>query len=268
MDITSTTKASKIKISSLTYQFDLIWHLVKRDFILQYKRSILGVLWSLLLPLAQFLVLIFIFEKVIPLNIEAYPVFLFSALLPWNWFSNCLGSAGGIFLNNRNLLLRPNFEPSILLIVNILSNLILFLVSLPILFVIMSFLGKSVSVNLIYLPILISIQGLLIFGLGLIIASFNVLYTDVQHIVNVGLMILFFITPVFYGIYDIGEGYQHVYSLNPLAPLIQNYRLILFSGSPPDWTSVLFTGIVSLIACMVGLAIYNRKIHDVIDTMH
>jgi len=268
MGITSTIKDSKIKTFSLTYQSELIWHLVKRDFIIQYKRSFLGVLWSLLIPLAQFLVLTFIFQTVIPLNIEAYPVFLFSALLPWSWFSNCLGSAGGIFLNNRNLLLRPNFEPSLLLIVNTLSNLILFLVSLPILLIIMSFFGKSISINFIYLPLLILIEGIIIFGLGLIIATINVLYSDVQHIVNVGLMILFFVTPVFYGIYDIKEGYRYLYSLNPLAPLIQNYRLIIYNSSPPDWSSILFTGIISLIACIIGLAIYNRKIHDVIDTMH
>ena len=268
MGITSTTKASKIRASSLTYQFDLISHLVKRDFVLQYKRSVLGVLWSLLLPLAQFVVLIFIFQKVIPLNIEAYPAFLFSALLPWSWFSNCLGSAGSIFLSNRNLLARPNFEPSLLLIVSTLSNLILFVVSLPILFIIMTFFGKSISINFIYLPLLILLQGILIFGLGLVVATFNVLYSDVQHIVNVGLMILFFITPIFYGIHDIGEGYRYLYFLNPLAPLIQSYRVIIYNGLPPDWNSILFPGLISVITCMVGLVIYRHKIHDVIDMMH
>jgi len=126
-------------LSYLSYQIQLIWHLVKRDFTLQYKRSVLGVLWSLLLPLGQLLIFIIVFQKVIPLNIEAYPVFLFSALLPWNWFSNCLNSAGGLFLNNRDLVRKPNFEPSILVIVNTLSNLLLFLVALPLLFILMLF---------------------------------------------------------------------------------------------------------------------------------
>jgi ABC-type polysaccharide/polyol phosphate export permease len=124
MNRTSTFKATNM-INSLSCKFDLAWHLVKRDFTLQYKRSVLGILWSVLLPLSQLLVLIFIFQKVIPLNIDAYPVFLFCALLPWSWFSNCINSAGGLFINNRDLIKKPNFEPYILVIVNTLSNLLL-----------------------------------------------------------------------------------------------------------------------------------------------
>src|SRR4030042_3098432 len=106
---------------SLTYRFDLLCHLVWRAFGLRYKRSVLGVFWSLLSPLVQLLVLVFLFGRVIPLNIEAYPAFVFSALLPWVWFSSCLSSSGGLFIHNRDLVRRPNFTPSTLIVVNTLS---------------------------------------------------------------------------------------------------------------------------------------------------
>jgi lipopolysaccharide transport system permease protein len=81
-------------MKSLTYRIDLIRHLVWRDFVLRYKGSVLGVLWYLLPPLAQLLVLVFLFGRVVPLNIEAYPAFVFCGLLPWTWFSTCLNSGG------------------------------------------------------------------------------------------------------------------------------------------------------------------------------
>ena len=81
-------------MNSLAYRLDLILHLVWRDFVLRYKGSVLGVLWYLLPPLTQLLVLVFLFGRVVPLNIEAYPAFVFCGLLPWTWFGTCLGSAG------------------------------------------------------------------------------------------------------------------------------------------------------------------------------
>src|SRR3972149_3463733 len=116
---------------SLTYHVDLIRHLAWRDFTLRYKGSVLGILWSLLPPLIQLGVLVFLFRKVIPLDIEAYPAFVFSGLLPWIWFTACLNAAGGLFIYNRDLVRRPNFKPLTLVAVNTLSNLIHFLMFLP-----------------------------------------------------------------------------------------------------------------------------------------
>src|SRR5262245_44374686 len=96
----------------LAYQVDLMGHLVWRDFSLRYKRSALGVLWSLVSPLSQLLVLVFLFQAVVPLNIDAYPAFVFCALLPWSWFSTGIGSACGLFMVNRDLVRHPNFAPA------------------------------------------------------------------------------------------------------------------------------------------------------------
>ena len=124
-------------INSFIYRLDLIWHLVWRDFTLRYKRSVLGILWSLVFPLSQLLVLVFLFRKVIPLNIESYPAFVFSGLLPWIWFSACLSSAAYLFMNNRDLVRRPNFEPWTLIMVNTLSHLANYLFFLPILVILL-----------------------------------------------------------------------------------------------------------------------------------
>jgi lipopolysaccharide transport system permease protein len=264
MDINSAIKTVRYRLTR-SNQIELIWHLVKREFNIQYKRSILGVLWSLLLPLGQLLVLVLVFQKILPLNIDSYPVFLFSALLPWTWFSNCLSTSGDLFLKNRDLLKKPNFEPSTLVIVNTLSNLLLFLISLPLLFILMFLYEKPFTLALLILPLLIIIQGILMSGLGLIIATLNTFYSDVQQIVGVALLMLFFLTPVFYGYHDIGKNYRFLYSLNPMATLIQNYRLILYSGVAPTLVSMSFAFVSSIIAGVLGYVVYSRQANNLID---
>lgn len=254
-------------MTSLAYNLDLIWHLVKRDFSLRYKRSTLGILWSLVLPLAQLLVLIFIFQIVVPLKIESYPAFLFTALLPWTWFSTCLSSAGGLFDNNRDLIWQPNFKPVNLIIINMLSNFLLFIIALPILFILLVSYERHFTFGLIFLPVLMLIQGILIVGLGLIVATTNVFYRDVGHTVEIALMLLFYMTPVFYRSQSISESYRILYVLNPIAVLVENYRAVLFYGTNPQWGSLLFTSIVSMVACAIGYLIYSRQLHNVMDKL-
>src|ERR1041384_7192223 len=103
------------QISSLKYYLDLVWHLIVRDFSLRYKGSILGVMWVMVTPLMQLITLVFVFKKVLPLNIDSYPAFVLTALLPWTWFSSCLSNSGTLFLANRDLVRRPNFPPVILI---------------------------------------------------------------------------------------------------------------------------------------------------------
>ncbi|MDH4231471.1 MAG: ABC transporter permease [Nitrospirota bacterium] len=255
----------KNSVNISAHHIDLITHLVKRNFILRYKGSSIGVLWSLMLPLCQLLVLVFVFRKVVPLNIEDYPVFVFTALLPWIWFSTCLGSAGSLFIGNRDLIRKPDFSPSTLVIVDTLSNLLPYLLFLPVLFLMLFIYSRSMTLSLLYLPLLIMIQGILTAGLGLIIATLNVFYRDVQHIVSVSLMLLFYITPVFYRSQAIAESYRAVFKLNPIAVLIDSYRAVLFYGRVPEWSSLLLVGIISCAICFTGYFIYKRQLHEIID---
>lgn len=254
-------------MGSLAYNFDLICHLVRRDFSLRYKRSVLGVLWSLMQPLAQLMVLVFLFEKVVPLNIDAYPVFVFSALLPWTWFSACLSSAGGLFVGNRDIVRRPNFIPANLVIINTLSNLITFLLALPILFAMLVLYGKTLTLYLLYLPLLMLLQGIFVAGLGLIIATLNVFYRDVQYVIGVALMLLFYMTPVFYQSQTVSKGYRTLYVLNPIAVLIESYRAIFFYGTAPEWSALLLVGVAGLVVCGMSYLIYRLFLHRVFDTI-
>ncbi|MBE0427350.1 MAG: ABC transporter permease [Nitrospirae bacterium] len=254
-------------LSSLKYYNDLILHLVARDVTLRYKGSVIGILWILMIPLSQLLVFVFLFGKVIPLGIDAYPAFLFSALLPWVWFSTCLNSASGLFIGNRDLMRRPNFPPFILIVVNTLSNLLSYIFFLPILIFILVLYGHYMTPYLLIFPLLILIQSTLIIGLSLIVATMNVFYRDIQQIVTVSAMLLFYLTPVFYRSEAIGEKYHLLYTLNPVAVLIQSYRAIFFYGSPPPWGSLMLSTVLSITVFAIGFFLYNRRLADVFDRL-
>ena len=113
----------------VVYVRDLLHVLVARDMKLRYKRSILGVAWSLLNPLAQALVFSFVFVSVLPLNIPDYPLFLLAGLLAWNWFNSSLMLATGAIVDNRELIRRPGFPAAILPVVTVASDLIHFLIA-------------------------------------------------------------------------------------------------------------------------------------------
>ena len=119
----------------LIYLHDLLFMLVARDMRLRYKRSWLGFGWTLLNPLAQLLVFYFIFNAVLPLNVPHYSSFLFTGILVWNWFQSTLLLATGAIVDHRELIRQPGFPAAILPIATVISNLIHFLLALPILFV-------------------------------------------------------------------------------------------------------------------------------------
>jgi ABC-type polysaccharide/polyol phosphate export permease len=115
------------------------------------------------------------------------------------------------------------------------------------------------------LPVLLLIQSLLITGLSMIVATLNVFYRDVQHIMGVVLTLLFYLTPVFYRSQSVVEQYHILYNLSPISVLIQAYRAIFFYGVMPGWGALVFTTVSGLFLCVVGLLIYLWRQHEIVD---
>ena len=245
---------------------ELIWHLIKRDFQLRHTGSALGVLWSLVVPLAQLGVLTFTFGSLIRVDIANYPAFVYSALLPWTWFSSSLSGAGHLFFTHRDLLRRPAFPPSALIIVNTLAHLITFFLGLPLLLALMSWYGRAVSWNPMTFLLLLIIQGVLTVGLSFMIATLNVFYRDIAQLAGIVLSLGFFLTPIFYRPIVESE-YRTLLGLNPMVPLINGYRAVLFEGTSPDWESLMLTGGISIMVCGLGYLIYKHWLPDVVDAI-
>lgn len=254
-------------LSFITYQLDVILHLGWRNFILRYKGSALGVLWSLVTPLSQLLIFSFIFEKVIRLEIEAYPLFLFTGILPWNWFNSCISSAGWLYISNRDLIQKPNLIPVNLVIADTITNLLTFAILLPILFMLIIIFDRGFPIYIILVPIILFIQAVLIIGLGLIISLANVIYRDIQHLINIFLMILFYLTPIFYSADMADKKYAVMFKVNPIDSLIDSYRAVFFYNKCPELYSLIYPTFFGIGILLVGVFFYKRYLYKIYDLL-
>jgi lipopolysaccharide transport system permease protein len=243
----------------MRYKFDLLRELVLRDVRLRYKRSLLGVFWSLLNPLLQLLVFSLIFGIVLPLDIPNYPLFLFAGLLPWNWFQNSLIEGTGAIVDNRDLIRRPGFDGTILPFVSVTTNLIHFLIALPVLLIFLWWSGAPFNPWVVALPLVIAVQFVVTLSLAYVVASLYVYFRDVRYLLGIALMLGFYLSPVIYDSAAIPQALQPLYHLNPMVTLIESYRsLLLYDRGFPQAGALLVLGIVGLVALWLGLALFRR----------
>lgn len=251
--------------SRLLYIRDLLFTLVGRDMKLRYKRSVLGIAWSLLTPLAQLAVLYLTFDVLLPLNIPNYPAFLFSGLLVWNWFQGSLYQATSAIVDNRDLTKCPGFPAAMLPAVAVASNLIHFLLALPILFVFLLLGGTGLTGAVMALPLVIALQFILTLSLAYFTATFYVTFRDTQHLLSVLLNLLFFLSPIFYSSSAVPTQYETFYQLNPMVHLIEAYRVILLAGKPPNGLHLLVLTFTAAAILAFGYYVFRKASDHFVD---
>jgi lipopolysaccharide transport system permease protein len=234
---------------------------VRRDLKLRYKRSVLGVAWSILNPLAYLLVLQFVFGRLMALGIENYTPFLFTGLLVWGWFSSSLIWATSAVPDHRDLIQQPGFPAMVLVPVRITSDLLHFLIALPILFAFLAAGGIRFTPAIALLPALIALQYALMIGPAYALAALHSRFRDTQYLLGIAMHLLFFLTPIFYDAATLPERYRPLLGLNPLARLIAAYRAVLIDGVVPDWSMVALPAAVAALLLPVGLIVFARSRH-------
>lgn len=254
--------------SSIAQRRDVVLELVLRDLRLRYKRSFLGIAWSLVTPLSQLLVLNFVFTTVLPLAIPHYASFLFVGILVWGWFAGALEQATGSIVDNRELVRQPGFPVAILPIITVAANLIHFLLSLPILAVFLWLRGgATVGPSLVLLPVLISLQFLFILSVAYFVATFHVDFQDTKHLLGVLLTLGFYLTPVFYDIQQAPAQLEVLYALNPMVHMIDAYRDILLRGLWPPLSGLTAVALVSGVLLLLGYALFKRTHYRFVDEL-
>ena len=243
----------------MAHLFDLLRELVDRDMKLLYKRSTLGIAWTLINPLLQLAVFSFVFKTVIPVNVPQFSSFAFSGLLIWTWTQTALFQATALITGNRALIRQPNFPIAILPVVTTTTGLIHFLLALPVLSIFLAIDGIQPNSVLLYMPVLMVIQFFLTVSLAYPLAAINVTFRDTQHTLGVVLQMLFYLTPIFYNLNSIPKEFLPFYQLNPMVPLIEAYRAILLKGTQPDWQSLLTVSLIVAVLLPIGLGIFKRQ---------
>jgi lipopolysaccharide transport system permease protein len=254
-------------MASLTHTRDLLRELVARDIKLRYKRSILGIGWSLLVPLAQLLVLYIVFNNLLPLDIPNYTTFLFAGILPWTWFHSSLLAASGTIIDNREMVRQVGFPVAVLPTIAVTSQLIHFLLSLPILAVFLAFDGYRLSAAILALPVVMSIQFMFTLGLAYIVSTFQVAFRDTQYLLGILLFLFFYLTPVFYDDALVPASARPFYQLNPMVHLLGAYRAIFIRGEAPASLPLLTLSVLSGALLMLGYAVFMRARNQFVEEL-
>ena len=249
------------------YMWDLLRELAVREMKLRYKRSVLGIAWSLLNPLFQMLVFVFLSRRVLSLEIPNYPSFVFTGMLSWNWFQTAVIATTSAITGNRELIRHPGFPVAVLPVVTVTTNLIHFLLALPVPMIFLLAGGGRLTGAILMLPLVIMVQFVLILGLGYLVATVQVTFRDTQYLLGVFFSLLFYLTPVFYDASIVSSRYQTLYRLNPLLHLITAYRAILIQGDLPDPRALLALGVLGGALLWFGHTVFTRASYRFVEEL-
>lgn len=259
MVIRSTSSRRSPLLPKLSYLWDLLRSLVDRDIKLMYKRSVLGIAWTLISPLLQLLVFIFVFQLILKIEIPQYASYVFTGLLVWNWFQNSLFQATGVIISSRPLIRQPGFPISMLPIVVVTTGLIHFVLALPVLVVFLLIDGAQLTPLVLALPLIQVIQFALTITLAYFLAALNVTFRDTQHTLGVLLQFWFYLTPIFYEMTNVPDRFWAIYGLNPMVHLVTCYRQILVWGVQPDWGALAIIAGLTSAALPVGYRVFKHQ---------
>ena len=249
-----------IKRIKETWKFKyLIYNLVARDLKVRYKGSTLGFLWSLLNPILMLAVYTVAFKYVLKLQIPNFHIYLFSALLPWNFLNSTLSMGVVSITENGNLVKKVYFPREILplsiVLVNLFHFFLMFLVLIPALFLFHVIPGFSFF----FLFIIIFFQFLFVLGLTLIVSAYNVYFKDVRHFLEVFLQLWFWGTPIIWSLEHLPQKLRHLANLNPFTPFVTAYRDIILNNRLPDITVIALIIAAGIVFFFLGILIFNRK---------
>jgi lipopolysaccharide transport system permease protein len=242
---------------------ELVLHLVKREIDTTHRMTVLGWAWPLMRQLVQLAVLVFIFGSVLDLGIENFAVFVFSGLLAWNWFSTGVGEATGSLIAHRHLLYQPRLPPTVIPIVSVIVPLVDVLMALPVLLQTEAGIPGTIA----FIPILVVVQLVLMAGIAWLTAAASVFLRDVPNIVAVGLNVLFYLTPIFYGLKVIPDQYVGLLKLNPLATIVSSYRAILLGEPLPGTFAIVYTLLVAAALAVLGCLLFVRLQNRFVDNL-
>jgi ABC-type polysaccharide/polyol phosphate export permease len=237
---------------------DLLLNMIRADLSSRYRTTTLGVLWFILTPLLLALILSVVFQYLLRLGIPDYPLFVLSALLPWTFFQAGVMASTTSVSKSVDLVKRTRIPRIFLPVSAVAASAVHFGAALLVLLGILIVSGKPLTPALLLLPGLILIQTTCVIGVGLIAASANVFYRDVELLLGAGLRALFYLTPTVYPLDYVPEGWRLIYLLNPMAGLTQAYRDVLLHGRLPAMDVLAMSVLTSAVALLIGAVVFSR----------
>lgn len=248
-----------MKLFKNLYQYrELLKTNIKKEIRGKYKGAWLGVIWSYLNPLLMLVVYSVVFSQIMRIEIPNYTMFLFTALIPWTFFVTTVSQGALSIVSNGTILKKVYFPREIIPISVVVSNVINFFISCIIMFFFIMITGLGFSYYILLFPIVLLVQFILLLGIVFIASALTVYARDIEHIISVVLMFLFYGTPIVYSIDMVPKSMKLLINLNPMTPITNSYRDILFYKQLPNMKELVLIIVMALITFGIGLAVFRK----------
>lgn len=268
------TRWFDLHLTDLWRYRDLVMLFVRRDFVSTYKQTILGPLWFIIQPLLTTLTFTVIFGSIAKLSTDGLPKILFymSGITAWNYFAQCLMSTSDTFNANAGLFGKVYFPRLAVPVSIVISNLIKFGIQLGLfLGFYFYFMATGTAIrptsHLLLLPLLLLLMATLGLGSGIIVSSLTTRYRDLRYLVQFGVQLLMYSTPVIFPLSKLSGQYRWIMLVNPMTPLIETFRYAFLGAGTFSWGLLVFSVTASSLTLLVGVLLFNHVEKTFMDTV-
>ncbi len=273
-EITAEHKLLDLKLKDTWAYRDLLWLLVRRDFVATYKQTVLGPLWYLIQPVFTTVIYTLVFGGIAGISTEGLPgpLFYMAGITMWNYFADCLNKTSTVFRDNAGIFGKVYFPRLIMPLSIIISNLVRFGIQLLLFLGFMAyyfFYGAGIQPNIYMLlfPLLVLIMAGLGLGCGMIISSLTTKYRDLAFLVAFGMQLLMYGTTVIYPLSAAPEKYKWIVVANPMTGIIETFRYGFFGSGSFSWDLLGYSVLFATIALAAGIIVFNRVEKNFVDTV-
>ncbi len=268
------TRLLNLRLNELWRYRDLVLMFVRRDFVANYKQTILGPIWFFLQPLLTTITYMLIFGRMAGLSTDGLPMLLFylAGVTIWNYFSETLTKTATVFKDNAQMFGKVYFPRLTMPFSIVLSNLVRFAIQF-ILFIIVWvwYLFQNDTIHPNYLialtPVLVLLMGLLALGFGMLISAMTTKYKDLIFLLTFGIQLLMFVTPVIYPLSSIPEQYQWFILANPMSAIVETFRYAFLGSGTFSWLQLGYSASFAIIILLLGTIVFNKVEKSFTDTV-
>jgi len=271
--IKSDSNLLSIDLKEIWRYRDLLLLLVKRDFVIYFKQTILGPIWFFINPIITTALFTLVFGNIVGLSTNGVPhsIFYLSGIIIWNYFSSSFTNTSNVFIINANLMGKVYFPRLVMPLSIVVSNLMQFAIQF-LLFIILivyyTFYGQiSPNIYVLLAPFLILLMVSLAFGLGMIFSSVTIKYKDLAMVLPFGIQMFMYATPIVYPLSGIDSKYKFLLKLNPLSSIVESFRYAFFGLGELNVNMLIYSTIIIAIVLVLGTIIYNHIQKSFVDTI-
>jgi len=248
---------------------ELTYFLTWRDLKVRYKQTVLGASWAVLQPFLTMVVFSVFFGSLLNVPSEGvpYPIFSYTALLPWGVFAKALNDAGRSLVANRSMITKIYFPRMVIPLASEISGLVDFAIAFVVLLVMMWYFKIPPTTNIWTLPFFLLLAMVTALGVGLWLSALNVLYRDIGYIIPFLTQLWFYLTPIVYPASQVPEQWQTLYALNPMVGVVEGFRWALLGTSTTPGPMVAVSSVVAFLMLVSGMFYFRRMERTFADTV-